>query len=223
MRDQESGLARFARCFRVAPAIRRRRPAKLWRTGSQAHQSDRALTRLVASGLLVVATACGIPIQSEPELLTIEVEAPPSIEEPTLEDLTAVSMYLVRDEGLVHVTRDLSSSVDLEGVIASLLEGVTPPEERSSLRTSIPAGTKVWESTTEGSLLRLNLSGEFAAVGGEEELLAVAQIVLTATSFEGIESVAFELDGVPTDVPVASGALSQQPVTAEHYSELLDP
>lgn len=172
--------------------------------------------------VLTVVTACGIPIQSEPELLQIEVEPPPSIQEPALEDLTAVSMYLVRDERLVHVTRDLPAAIDLEGAIESLLEGVTPPEERSSLRTSIPAGTRILGSSIEGSLLRLNLNREFAAVGGEEEIRAVAQIVLTATSADVVDLVAFELDGVPTDVPIASGALSIEPVTADDYAELLD-
>lgn len=179
-------------------------------------------SRIIRAVLLLAVTACGIPIQSEPELLTIEVEPPPIIEEPALEDLTAVSMYLVRDERLVHVTRDLPSATDLGGVIESLFDAVTPPEERSSLRTSIPPGTTILGSVIEGSLLRLNLSSEFAAVGGQEEILAVAQIVLTATSADGIDLVAFELDGIPTDVPIASGALSRDPVTADDYAELVD-
>jgi hypothetical protein len=34
--------------------------------------------------------------------------------------------------------------------------------------------------------------------------------------------VAFELEGVPTDVPVADGALSVDPVGADDYSVLTD-
>jgi spore germination protein GerM len=72
-------------------------------------------------------------------------------------------------------------------------------------------------------VLRIDLNRVFAAVGGEEEILAVAQIVLTATSIEGVDLVAFQLDGVPTDVPVASGALSVDPVGAADYSALVAP
>lgn len=53
-------------------------------------------------------------------------------------------------------------------------------------------------------------------VSPELPALAVAYSLLMAvTSIEGIELVAFQLDGVPTDVPVANGALSDDPVGAE--------
>lgn len=173
--------------------------------------------------LSVALAACGIPIDSEPESLVLEIEDPPPVNEPLVEDLAAVSMYLVREEGLVHITRDLPASASIEDVVDSLLGGVSLPEERANLGTSIPAGTKLLEVEQVDSLLHIDLSGEFASVGGEEEILAVAQIVLTATASDSVDMVAFRLGGVPTDVPVASGALSVEPVSAQDYQELLEP
>lgn len=166
---------------------------------------------------------CGIPIDSEPETLVLELDEPSPVNEPLVEDLAAVSMYLVRDERVVHVTRDLPSSAGLEDIVDSLLSGVSSPEERANLRTSIPAGTRLLGLAQEAPLLRIDLSRDFASVGGEEELLAVAQIVLTTTAADSIDLVMFLLEGVPTDVPVASGALSVEPVSAQDYQELIDP
>ena len=160
---------------------------------------------------------------AEPEMVPADVDGAPEAPGPTPGDLAAVTMYLVSDETLVRVTRDLPDSADLETVLQSLLGGVTEPEERSNLRSSIPAGTEIIGIEREQNIARIDLSSEFAAVGGEEEILAVAQIVLTATSLDGIDFVALELGGVPTDAPVANGALSIEPVEAADYASLVSP
>lgn len=176
--------------------------------------------------LVLLATAvagCGIPVDSAPEPVELEVAAVADAGGPILGDLAAVSIYLVRDDSMVNVTRDLPAPPTLEIVFDSLLGAVTEPEQRSGLRTAIPRATEVLAIDEDGGRLQVDLSREFAAVGGEEEILAVAQIVMTATSIEGIELVAFQLEGVPTDVPVANGALSDDPVGAEDYVSLVAP
>lgn len=173
--------------------------------------------------LAVGIVACGIPIDAEPEEVTVDVDGSPEAPGPTPGDLVAVTMYLVSDETLVRVTRDLPDAADLETILESLLAGVTEPEERSNLRSSIPAGTEMIDLELDQNVARIDLSNEFAAVGGEEETLAVAQIVLTATSVDGIDLVAFQLEGVPTDAPVANGALSIEPVEASDYASLVSP
>ena len=182
-------------------------------------KASRALAALMA----VLLMACGVPTDSEAEVLTIDLDQPPEIDESEPEDLAAVSVYLIRDGVLVGVTRDLPVPTTVEKTLESLLSGVNQPESRANLRTSIPPGTRLLGIDVEGATATLNLSSDFASVGGEEEILAVAQIVLTATSADGVTRVEFELEGVPTDVPVAGGALSAEPVTADHYNELIGP
>jgi len=173
--------------------------------------------------MAAVVAGCGIPFDAAPEAVEVEVAAVAEAGGHFLGDLAAVSIYLVRDASLVNVTRDLPAPSTLEIVFDSLLSPVTEPEQRSGLRTAIPRATEVLAIDEEGATLQVDLSQEFAAVGGEEEVLAVAQIVMTATSIEGIELVAFRLEGVPTDVPVANGALSDDPVGAEDYVSLIAP
>lgn len=182
------------------------------------------MRRLGLAGLFaILLMGCGIPVDSEPEVFDLDLVIPAEDDAPLLGDLVAVSMYLVRNETLVQVTRDLPSPPDPQRILASLFDGATEPEVRANLRTSIPPGTRVISVSAEEPLLRVDLSQEFAAVGGEEEILAVAQIVLTATSIEGIESVAFELDGLTTAVPLPDGALSIDPVSADDYAALIAP
>jgi spore germination protein GerM len=173
--------------------------------------------------LSTLAAGCGIPLDDAPEAIDVEFAAAVDGAVPVPGDLAAVSIYLVRNESLVSVTRDLSAPPMLEVILNSLFGPVTEPEHRAGLRTAIPRSTQILSIEEEGATLLVDLSRDFAAVGGEEEVLAVAQIVMTAASFEGVESVAFQLEGVPTDVPVASGALSVDPVAADDYASLVAP
>jgi spore germination protein GerM len=104
-----------------------------------------------------------------------------------------------------------------------LFEGTTEPEERASLRSAVPPGTRLIDLAVDGNTVRIDLNPAFASVGGEEETLAVAQIVLTATGTLGVDRVLFQLEGVPTAVPVAGGALSTAPVGADDYAPLVSP
>jgi spore germination protein GerM len=165
--------------------------------------------------------ACGIQVESEPVPLTVEFADPPEIVEPTPQNLASAALYLTRGDQLVMVTRDLEDPPDVSSVLESLLGGLTDPEARAGLGTSIPAGTKILSLDLLGDTLHIDVGREFTAVGGEQEILAVAQIVLTATSFEEIDLVSFELEGVPTAVPVSSGALSVEPVRASDYRDLV--
>lgn len=180
------------------------------------------LSRVVL-GLALLVVACGIPLDAEPEIVTVADDGTPDDPGPAPDDLAAVTMYLVSDEALVRITRDLPDPAGLGEILESLLGGVTEPEERANLRSSIPGDTEVIGIERDGNVARIDLSREFAVVGGEEEILAVAQIVLTATSFDGIDLVALQLEGVPTAAPVANGALSIEPVGAADYASLISP
>lgn len=181
------------------------------------------IERFALVALAVTLAGCGVPVESEPELLDVEISQSQDDETPAPGALAGVSVFLVRDDMLVQVTRELPSPPSVTSILESLLEGVTEQERQSNLRTAIPPGTETIRVSEDGSLLLIDLSGEFAAVGGEEEILAVAQVALTAFSIEGVEQVQFLLDGVPTDVPVASGALSVDPVEADDYLSLVAP
>lgn len=177
--------------------------------------------RVALIGLCLAVVACGVPLDPVPEVVEREVGAPdPEVAELEADDLVAASLYLVDEGVIVPVTRDLPEPVDTLTILESLLGGTTEPEERRGLRTSIPDATRVLDLKQTGSTVRLDLSSDFAAVGGEEELLAVAQVVLSVTEVEGVEAVVFELEGVQTDVPLPNGVLTDEPVSGSDYRGL---
>jgi spore germination protein GerM len=58
-------------------------------------------------------------------------------------------------------------------------------------------------------------------LGGDEQLLAVAQLVCTLTARPGVGPVSFTLEGAPVDVPTGDGSLTSGPVSRDDYADLL--
>lgn len=184
----------------------------------------RGFAHFIRLALMGVAlTACGVPIDDLPEPVEIELVETPIAEPSVTEDLQAVPIYLVEEGSITSVTRDLPPPRDAASVLESLLEGTTEPEERTGLRTSIPAETMLLGVEMDGRTAHIDLSRDFAAVGGDEEVLAVAQIVLTVTDVDGVDDVLFYLEGIPTDVPLPNGALADRPLGRAEYTSLVSP
>lgn len=177
--------------------------------------------RVLAMMAALLITACGVPLDSTPETIAVDLGDTPELDLPVGDDLEPVTFFLIDQGGLVSVTHELPTPFGVESVAGFLVDGIDPAEKGSGLRTSIPTGTRVLAVERDDGVVRVNLSRDFAAVGGEEELLAVAQVVLTLTKLEGVSAVAFELEGVATDVPLPNGALSHEPVGAADYRSLI--
>lgn len=187
------------------------------------------MTRLALSVLMgLTVVGCGIPIDSAPRLYDDEVRAaveaavaPPAAgidEEGTGGAL--VDLYFVADDRLAAVRRRIvSTSPRL--IVLALIEGPGAVEEGLDLRTAIPPATLVRSVRVSGRVAKVDLSRDFAAVGGEEEILAVAQVVVTLAARPDIDGVVFALDGVDTGVPRADGALVDGPLTIADFRPLV--
>jgi spore germination protein GerM len=69
----------------------------------------------------------------------------------------------------------------------------------------------------------IDIDGPDEAPSGGASRLAVAQIVLTATSVPGVDAVRLTLSGEPVEAPLPSGQLTSAPLTAADYAALLVP
>lgn len=170
----------------------------------------------------VLLVACGVTAESGPTAIDIDVaptmEVPPVSPPP---DGPAVALYLVADHGIVAVDRVVPSTGAPDDVLSSLVAGPTAADAALGFRSSIPSGTRLLATSLRRGTVTVDLSNEFAAVGGEEEILAVAQIVVTLTSQPGTDSVSFLLEGTPIAVPAPDGALTGEPVTFDDYAPLV--
>lgn len=171
--------------------------------------------------------ACAVGPEDQAEYLDLEVDTgvlagPTSGTAESSPDSIALSVYLVRDNRLVHVTRELASpSLSLvDAVITDAIAGPTPAEARSGIWSAIPPGTSVLGSRVVNGVAEIDLTSDFAVIGGTDEILAVAQIVWSVTALSDVDAVVFLLDGSPTGAPRADGVLVSGPLRGDDYREL---
>jgi Sporulation and spore germination/Immunoglobulin-like domain of bacterial spore germination len=113
---------------------------------------------------------------------------------------------------------------DLGGALVALLEGVPEEEGMAGLSTAIPEGTELLGVEVSSGVALVDLSREFESGGGSLSMMGrVAQIVYTATRFEGVDSVRFLLEGTPLDVLGGEGVIIDEPQTRMAWSDLTPP
>lgn len=175
------------------------------------------------------ATACGIPIDSEPRVLEASA-IPPEFLEPTttqLETPSAVSqtfrVYFVNEEGmLVARERELSRPVAPEELLLALFAGPTDEETEAGLNSALPAETEILDADrSRDGVLVLNLAeGTLEQIEGELQRSAIAQLVFTGTEIEGVDWLWVQIENEPRALPTDEGDL-ETPVGRQHYLSLV--
>lgn len=171
----------------------------------------RRLIGLLLAGLVLVG--CGVSAQDRPE----PIEATPTASRPlptTPPGTARVQVYFLRDGRLEPATR-LVADATVSTALAVLVAGPTREEAASGLRTAVtPQPLRVVDRGP--GTVAIGVTRDFTSVSGENQKLAVAQVVWTATGAEGAERVRFVLDGEPIEVPTDRG-LSRMPVGRGGY------
>jgi spore germination protein GerM len=169
---------------------------------------------------LMVLGACGIPLDQEPRLLDVEVPTEAADASSSRSDLPVnAKVYFVDDDRLVAVSRRIADTAPTTALEA-LLRGPFTAEMELSIRSAIPAGTAVLGVAVSDFVATVDLSPEFTLVGGDEEILAVAQIVATASAVEGVDGVILAIDGTRRNAPVAEGRLVERPLVPADFTGL---
>lgn len=188
-------------------------------------------SRILGSLLAIfVLAGCGIEAEEEPRALRVGIpEDRLSIDEGTPDPPVeiATSIYLVSDSGQLRpsvrqIGASQQPSTRLASALERLIDGPVAREAEDGLRSAVPSTTDVLGVTIDGATAVVDLSSEFASIGGEQEVLAVGQVVLTVTTFPGVRRVLLRLDGRPTDLPLPDGSFAEGPVVLGDYAGLLD-
>lgn len=185
------------------------------------------MRRIVAGVAALLMTACGVatddgPRALSPEDVPFDLLAPASTAPSTtvVAVTTEVPVYLVGPERLAVVRRLVEPPPSLFRAIETLLAGPTPEESTAGLRSAIADQTRVLSVRVQSGVATVDLSGEFASIGGQELILAVAQLVYTATAAQGVLGVRLSLNGKAVEVPRRDGTLTQDAVGPADYSGL---
>jgi hypothetical protein len=123
-----------------------------------------------------------------------ETQPPKTVPAVTTRD---VSIYLLRGEQLgVGTRRSVESPAIALGAMRALVAGPSAADRRAGLGTAIPSGTTVHGVTITGRVATVDLSKSFESGGGSVSMLdRVAQVVYTLTALDGVDRVAFKIDG----------------------------
>jgi spore germination protein GerM len=169
---------------------------------------------------------CGVPASGhlqriDPSTVPFNLlsTAPPGTKTPESNG-PATAIFFVRDDRLVTAKRHVVAEVAPVAALRSLFVGPTPIEAARGLTTDVPAQTRLISLDLAGPVATVDLSSEFSAVGGSEQVLAVAQIVYTLTASPDISAVQFAIDGETIEVPDGSGSLSDTPRRRGDYPDV---
>ena len=194
----------------------------------------RAVALTLLAGVVALAlAACGVPIDSGPHRLAAG-DVPLGLAAPSTTTTQAgprspravavIQAYLVFQDRLVARSRVIPSPANPMAALGALLAGPTALEAGAGLRSAIPAGAVVLDVHEDKSgRATIDMSTEVAQTGGPDQILAIAQVVYTATALPGVTSVSFELAGQPVEVPRADGTLMSGPVGRGDFAALLSP
>lgn len=135
-----------------------------------------------------------------------------------------LAVFFTSDGHLVRLGLDPGAAVGRPAfarVLDALSSGPTPQEQRQGIGTAIPPGLRLVLSRTVSGTADIELAGQAAHPDVEQNALAAGQIVLTATSVPGIDSVRLTRNGQRVDAALPFGDLAARPVTASDYASLV--
>lgn len=180
---------------------------------------------LLAAALLAGGTACGVRPERTARALAsgdapAGVLATPS-GSPRPSGASDEQLTFVQGVGLTTATR-ATTDIGPAAVLRDLLGGPLPAERERGLTTALPAGSGSLGGVRDG-VAAVSLSGALLDAGRSDQVLALAQVVLTLDALPEVTGVRFLRDGAPLPVPRADGAIVAGPLTAADYQDLLGP
>lgn len=194
--------------------------------------AGRAPATLVLAALLLAG--CGVPTGGAPQPITAPGTGPGATTSPsprqsrtTGPEANQPLIYFVTPGNLVAPTRQRirtgTTATVLADALAALSGGPNADQRAQGLGTAIPPGLVLTLSVLSGGTATIDLSGDVPGPSGQRTTLAVAQIVLTATSVPGVSRVLLTRKGSVLQAPLVGGVLTSDPLTAQDYQPLVRP
>ena len=181
----------------------------------------RAVAALAA--LLFAITACSRvsgPVEIAAEDLPFDVTR---TEEPAASQVTARSyaLFFVEGDRLDEVQREVEADErPVVAVLRALIDGPSSEERELGVSTQVPAEVRLLEARVTSGTALVDVSGEFQEPAAPDAIaLRVAQVVWTLTDLEGVDAVAFSIDGESVAVTTGDGAAVSRRVSRQDYSE----
>jgi spore germination protein GerM len=192
--------------------------------------SRRVFVLVLCLSMAGALAGCGLPSDSAPRALPagevpaelLAIDPITSTSTVPVGTSTRVRIYLVGGGGasdrLVPVERSVQSPPTVERVLSALISGPDRVEAGRGLRSAILPGTIVNSVLVESNIAIVDLVKSPIAANTTDIILAIAQMVYSATELQGVGGVRFTLDGERAKVPTGSGIQSEAPVGRAAYA-----
>ena len=122
---------------------------------------------------------------------------------------------------MVRPVRRLAVEATLDSAIEALRAGPLFSDTGDGLRSAIPAPDMIDSAAVQSGTATISLASSFLTLPGNEQTLAIAQIVYTVTNLPGVGLVEFRLNDQLLSVPTADGRPSRGALSRDDYVSLL--
>lgn len=187
--------------------------------------------RVVASAcaFACIAAGCGVPTDGSPSSVAGD-DLPASLRSDAVSTTTVrssaanetASIYLIRDGGLARVEAVAANS-DVDAVLDLLQQAPTKAQARAGFRSVFTDADLIRGAALEGSTALIDLDPSFLDAPHQDQILALGQLVLTATARPGTNAIQFTIEGEKAEVPASDGTLIADLLRRADYESLLVP
>ena len=188
---------------------------------------------LIAAACLSGLAGCAIQPDAQPRDIADEDRGVFGDEAPTGDEATGTSLIFLlapsEPDGpqlLRSAMRDVPSDSAGEGTVAgvvrSLLSGPNAAEREDGIDTAIPPGLMLNSERTLGRTSTIDVNEALDDLDAVTLRNAIAQIVATVTSVEGVDAVQIRVNGEGRVWPRGDGELTATPLTPYDYPGLVE-
>jgi spore germination protein GerM len=131
-----------------------------------------------------------------------------------------VTVFFQGADRLVAASRAVPRPATPQEVLAALARGPTTAESAGGWRSPISTAVPLTILDEDDSTVTVRLPGSFTRLGGQDQIVAAAQLVFTLTAFASIDQVVVHIGHEVASIPTANGALTKDPLTTADYAAL---
>lgn len=190
------------------------------------HGSSRRQALLVLLPLVVLVSGCGLGVDAAPAIVN-KRDVPYHLLAPATTTTTTpgaqseyVTVYLEGPQRLVAVSSALTPPVTVRSVLAALGTGPTSRQASAGLKSPISTAAPLSETGVSGGVVTISVGTSFTKLAGQDQAIAVAQLVYTLTALPHVTSIEIRIHGKRAKVPTANGTLSSGPLDRADYAAL---
>ena len=169
--------------------------------------------------------ACGVPTDSAARSIADPTPTPTSTPTPTGSPVPAsASVFLVRNNQLVAVTREVDADAGPQALLDELVAGPTDAETAAGFRsifTGAIDALQILDASPDGTTVVVRLTADLAGVPPPDQPLGIGQIAQSLGA-AGATSVGFVgSDDNVLGVPLPDGTIATAAVSPAQYASLV--